>query len=317
MIKIILRIVLILLILIGGSGIISRFNSNNGRDSVNAEVKRNIEQSGMENDKNLDKTQSDKDETLEIEDLKRDNSGYLSLEEDINAEDAVVVSENINALVTGRKRYPVRTDGKKVVYLTFDDGPSITNTPEVLKVLDEYNVKGTFCILGKSIAKNDDSKKILKDIVKNGHAVANHTYSHDYNNLYPNGVINVENFIKDIEKNNELMRSILGKDFFTRVIRFPGGYWSWDGREEIKEVLLDKGYVDIFWNALNKDAEGCMKNAEQLLSEVKNTVEALGAEADSIVLLMHDTYGKEETVKSLPLVIEYFKHNGFEFKTLK
>ncbi len=310
MIKIILRIGLILLILIGGSAIISRFNSNKGSDSVNAEVNKNIEQSGNENDRNLD-------ETSEKEDLKRDNSGYLSLEEDINAEDAVVVSENINALVTGKKRYPVRTDGKKVVYLTFDDGPSVTNTPEVLKVLDEYNVKGTFCILGKSIAKNDDSKKILKDIVKNGHAVVNHTYSHEYNNLYPNGVINVDNFIKDIEKNNELMRSILGKDFFTRVIRFPGGYWSWDGREEIKEVLLDKGYVDIFWNALNKDAEGGMKNAEQLLSEVKNTVEALGWEADSIVLLMHDTYGKEETVKSLPLVIEYFKHKGFEFKTLK
>lgn len=310
MIKIILRIGLILLILIGGSAIISRFNSNKGSDSVNAEVNKNIEQSGNENDRNLD-------ETSEKEDLKRDNSGYLSLEEDINAEDAVVVSENINALVTGKKRYPVRTDGKKVVYLTFDDGPSVTNTPEVLKVLDEYNVKGTFCILGKSIAKNDDSKKILKDIVKNGHAVVNHTYSHEYNNLYPNGVINVDNFIKDIEKNNELMRSILGKDFFTRVIRFPGGYWSWDGREEIKEVLLDKGYVDIFWNALNKDAEGGMKNAEQLLSEVKNTVEALGGEADSIVLLMHDTYGKEETVKSLPLVIEYFKHKGFEFKTLK
>lgn len=310
MIKIILRIGLILLILIGGSAIISRFNSNKGSDSVNAEVNKNIEQSGNENDRNLD-------ETSEKEDLKRDNSGYLSLEEDINAEDAVVVSESINALVTGKKRYPVRTDGKKVVYLTFDDGPSVTNTPEVLKVLDEYNVKGTFCILGKSIAKNDDSKKILKDIVKNGHAVVNHTYSHEYNNLYPNGVINVDNFIKDIEKNNELMRSILGKDFFTRVIRFPGGYWSWDGREEIKEVLLDKGYVDIFWNALNKDAEGGMKNAEQLLSEVKNTVEALGWEADSIVLLMHDTYGKEETVKSLPLVIEYFKHKGFEFKTLK
>ena len=159
MIKIILRIGLILLILIGGSAIISRFNSNKGSDSVNAEVNKNIEQSGNENDRNLD-------ETSEKEDLKRDNSGYLSLEEDINAEDAVVVSENINALVTGKKRYPVRTDGKKVVYLTFDDGPSVTNTPEVLKVLDEYNVKGTFCILGKSIAKNDDSKKNIEGYCK-------------------------------------------------------------------------------------------------------------------------------------------------------
>ena len=54
-------------------------------------------------------------------------NGYLSLEEDPNAEDALEVFANTEGLLKGTKTYPVRTDGKKVVYLTFDDGPSTTN----------------------------------------------------------------------------------------------------------------------------------------------------------------------------------------------
>ena len=253
----------------------------------------------------------------EPEKAKLNNSGYLSLDEDPNAEDAAVVSENTNALITGKKSYPVRTDGKKVVYLTFDDGPSTTNTPQILKILDKYKIKGTFFVLGSSIDKNENAKEILKVIAKNGHAIANHSYSHDYKYLYPNGIINPDNFMGDIEKNNEAMKNVLGKDFSTRVVRFPGGYWSWDGRIEVKERMSANGYLNIDWNALNKDAEGPPKNADQLLQETKNTVEALGPNADNIVLLMHDTYGKEETVKSLPQIIEYFQSKGFEFKTIK
>ena len=62
---------------------------------------------------------------------------YLKLEDDPNAEDALEVFANLDGLLKGTKKYPVRTDGKKVVYLTFDDGPSTTNTPQVLDVLDK------------------------------------------------------------------------------------------------------------------------------------------------------------------------------------
>lgn len=257
------------------------------------------------------------EESKESEKPKLDNSGYLPLEEDPNAEDAAIVSENTNALITGKKSYPVRTDGKKVVFLTFDDGPSTTNTPEVLKILDEYNIKGTFFVMGKSIEANDKAKEILKDIAKSGHAIANHTYSHDYKYLYPGRVINADNFMGDIEKNNEAIRNVLGKDFSTRVIRFPGGYWSWNGRQAVKDRMNASGYFNVDWDALNKDAEGPKKNAEQLVQETIKTVEALGPNADNVVLLMHDTYGKEETVKALPRIIEYFQGKGFEFKTIK
>ena len=262
----------------------------------------------------------DKEVTGNSEELESnivDNSGYLSFEEDPNADDAAMVAENTKGLLNGTKHYPVRTDGKKVVYLTFDDGPSTTNTPGILDVLDRYNVKATFFILGKSIEGNEEAKNILKETAKRGHAIANHTYSHDYSYLYPNRTMNVDNIVSDIEKNNSIMKEVLGEDFSTRVIRFPGGYWSWEGRTAMKEAMEQNGYYNVDWNALNKDAEGKQKNADELLQSTKETVEALGPDADSVVLLMHDTYGKEETVKALPQIIEYLQEKGFEFRTIK
>lgn len=253
----------------------------------------------------------------ELESNILDNSGYLSLEEDPNADDAAMVAENTKGLLNGTKQYPVRTDGKKVVYLTFDDGPSTTNTPQVLDILDNYNVKATFFVLGSSIDKSEGAKDILKETVNRGHAIANHTYGHDYSYLYPNRVMNVDNIISDLEKSQNSMKSVLGKDFSTRVIRFPGGYWSWEGRSSMKEVMDQNGYYNVDWNALNKDAEGKKKNADELVQCVKESVEVLGPNADSVVLLMHDTYGKEETVKALPGIIEYLQSKGFEFRTIK
>lgn len=248
---------------------------------------------------------------------KLDTSGYLALEEDPNADDVEIVSENTKGLLNGTKNYPVRTDGKKVAYLTFDDGPSTTNTPKILDILDRYNIKATFFILGSSLDANEKAKEILKEEVKRGHAIANHTYGHNYSYLYPNRVMNVDNIISDLEKNKNAMKAVLGKDFSTRVIRFPGGYWSWDGRTAMKEAMEQHGYYNVDWNALNRDAEGKRKNATELVQCVKESVQALGPNADSVVVLMHDTYGKEETVQALPEIIEYLQNEGFEFRSIK
>ena len=206
---------------------------------------------------------------------------------------------------------------EKIAYITFDDGPSPTNTPGVLDVLDKYNVKATFFVLGTSIDANDQAKALLKKEVARGHAIGNHTYSHNYSYLYPNKVMNVNNIVSDLQKNENAMKEVLGKDFTTRVIRLPGGYWSWDGRTAMKEAMEQDGYYNVDWNALDKDAEGPKKNADQLVQCTKESVEALGPNADSVVLLMHDTYGKEETVKALPRIIEYLQSQGYEFRTIK
>lgn len=275
-------------------------NINDGSEKVYSKVE-------AAEDGQADKVQEEKPKNV-----------YLPLEEDVNAEDAMMVFENTEAILKGTKQYPVREDDKKVVYLTFDDGPSTENTAAVLDVLDQYDVKGTFFVLGSAVDNSQETKELLKRIAYDGHAIGNHTYSHDYNNLYPNRTINVDNFMNDIEKCNEAMRNVLGEDFNTRTIRFPGGYWSWNGRENVRPVIDSKGYAILNWNALNGDAEGGQnKNAEQLVNRTKETVENLGPNADSIVLLMHDTYGKSETVKALPEIIGYFREKGFEFKTMK
>lgn len=296
-----LVLVLVVLLIVGGVGIYSAFSSNN------------------KNEQALAKEKEDKENNKENKVEEKDNSGYLSLKDDPNADDAVVVAERTSGLLKGQLHYPVREDGKKVVYLTFDDGPSTTNTPEVLKILDKYNIKGTFFIMGKSIEANPKvTGEILKKIASNGHAIANHSYSHDYSYLYPNRVINIERFMEEYNKTNKLLKSVLGKDFETRVVRFPGGYWSWQGREQARPVL-DKNKVNIVdWNALNGDAEnGGVNTPEQLVQKTKTSVEGLGENADSVVFLMHDTYQKENTVKALPEIIEYFKAKGYEFRTIK
>ncbi|WP_024614011.1 polysaccharide deacetylase family protein [Clostridium sp. Ade.TY] len=248
-----------------------------------------------------------------------DNSGYLVLGKDPNADDAAVVAKRTQGLMKGELHYPVRDDGKKVVYLTFDDGPSTTNTPNVLDILDKYNVKATFFVTGKSItAKPKETKDILKRMASSGHAIANHSYSHDYSYLYPNRVINTDNFMEEYNKTNNLLKEYLGKDFSTRVVRFPGGYWSWNGREKIRPILDKEGIEIVDWNALNGDAaNGGNKSTKQLLVETKDSVEKLGDKADNVVFLMHDTYKKETTVESLPEIIEYFKSKGYEFRTIK
>lgn len=247
-----------------------------------------------------------------------DNSGYLSYKDDPNAEDAAVVFNHTEGLLKNELTYPVRDDGKKVVYLTFDDGPSTENTQNILDTLDKYGIKATFFVTGVEIDQNDESKRLLKEIVQKGNAIGNHTYCHDYKKLYPNRVIDPAAFMDDIKKNEESMKAVLGKDFHTRVIRFPGGYWSWEGRANIRPTLDNEGYVFINWNVLNEDAQGTPnKNSTQLISILENYVQRLGTNADSIVVLMHDTYGKSETAKALPQVIEYFKNKGFEFKSIK
>lgn len=283
--------------------------------------KKNI-QLAIENNENkqdiVDSENSDNNKNSQTVDSgKLDNSNYLELKDDPNADDAAIVEENTKGLLTGNKQFPVRTDGKKVVYLTFDDGPSTTNTPQILDILDRYNVKATFFVLGTSLDKGDEAKIILKEIAKRGHAIGNHTYSHNYSYLYPNRVMNVDNIISDLQKNENVMKEVLGQDFSTRVIRLPGGYWSWEGRTPMRDKMLELGYNNIDWNALNGDAESQGKSAGELLQKAKQTLEVLGPNADSVILLMHDTYGKEETVKALPQIIEYLQSQGFEFRTIK
>ncbi|MBQ4155569.1 MAG: polysaccharide deacetylase family protein, partial [Clostridia bacterium] len=98
----------------------------------------------------------------------------------------------------------------KVVYLTFDDGPS-ENALKILKILKKYNVKATFFVT------NLDEPKYMKNIVDEGHQIALHTYSHNYKKLYSSE----KNYFEDLEKIGDLVKEQTG--IIAKVIRFPGG----------------------------------------------------------------------------------------------
>ena len=101
----------------------------------------------------------------------------------------------------------------------------------------------------------------------------------------------------DIELCEEIEIPVFTKEFY------PPAIWSY---------LEKNNIASIDWNALNADAEGRKKNAQELADYAIKTSQG----KDIVVLLMHDTYGKEETAKALPTIIKYFKDNGYEFKTL-
>lgn len=247
-------------------------------------------------------------DTLLIEErpLKNDDFGYLRFEEDINADDAKYVQNLINTYDYYRK------DNKKVAYLTFDDGPSQFVTEKILDILYKNDVKATFFMVGNNIEKNSKSSDIIQRIIKEGHAIGNHTYSHDYDYLYPNGKVNVENFMNDVKKTESILKDIIGEDFKCRSIRMPGGSMSWDNGDII-DVMNNNDYASIDWNALNGDAQGKSKNPEELLNFLKETV----SDKDTVVILMHDTDSKENTYNYMQSAIDYLKSEGFEFRTIK
>ncbi|MGL5717100.1 MAG: polysaccharide deacetylase family protein [Paraclostridium sp.] len=220
--------------------------------------------------------------------------------------DARVVQEKL-------AKYDYTNNGEKVVFLTFDDGASTTVTPQILKTLKDEDVKATFFVTGQNIeGGGDTAKDLIKQEFNEGHAIANHSYSHDYKTLYPNRTLNLEAFKNDFKKTDDMLKEILGPYFSTRVLRCPGGYMSWKGMDELDNYLDENNMASIDWNALNADAEGKKKDAQGLVDYAIKTSEG----KEMVVLLMHDTYGKEETAKALPQIIKYFKDNGYAFKTL-
>lgn len=199
----------------------------------------------------------------------------------------------------------IRTyDKSKVAFLTFDDGPSNV-TPEILQVLDNYNLKATFFVLGNMCEKNSS---ILNDINNNGHAIGIHSYSHNFNKLYNDE----DSFINEVKLTENILKQILGNDFSTRLFRFPGGSFE-NYKNQYMNSLNELGYVSVDWNAVTGDTEFINPTHDKLLERLKATI----IDKNNVVVLMHDSDTKQATVDTLPDVIEHLKSEGYEFAILK
>lgn len=205
----------------------------------------------------------------------------------------------------------------KIVFLTFDDGPNTQVTPKILDILKKNNVHGTFFLVGKSI--NESHAGVIHQILNDGNAIANHSFSHDYKTLYPGRVCDPQIIKKEVELTNQRLQEILGKDFKAKVFRYPGGHMSWENTDQADLALssLDVQWID--WNTLVGDAEKRSQRPTTIEGQVEYVKKNLDKNKNTkiAVVLAHDSKGKELTVEALPKVIDYFKSNGYKFGVLK
>ena len=187
---------------------------------------------------------------------------------------------------------------KKVIYLTFDDGPSDRVTPKILDVLKKEKVPATFFIVGTQAERR---KNILKRIYDEGHSIGVHSYSHKYKEIYSSR----EALLKDIDKCNDVICSVTGS--FTNIYRFPGGSFSVNA--ELVEAVKNRGFKIIDWNASFCDSELKDITAGKLYTAALNTL----SNPERIVMLAHDSTDKTETVEALKEVIRHFKKKGYVF----
>ena len=185
---------------------------------------------------------------------------------------------------------------KKIAYLTFDDGPS-KNTSKILNILKKYNVKATFFVNGKPIYKD-----MYIRINKEGHKIGNHTYCHEYNEIYTS----VEDFKSDVNKLNRLLIEYGIKPNY--MLRFPGGsnntvsekYGGKIIMDELVQVMSEEGYKYYDWNVTSGDAATAAFSAEEIVEKVTEDV----VKYKTSVVLLHDADDKQATVEALDPLIE-------------
>lgn len=198
----------------------------------------------------------------------------------------------------------------KIAYLTFDDGPS-KNTDKILSILDKYNIKATFFVVGPSYTLKNE---YLKKIVSSGHQIAIHSYTHNYDYIYASK----ENYLEDFYLCANWIKKITGYE--PVLYRFPGGSSNTIANKSlIKEIIndLDKqGYVHADWNVDSLDSY--VKNDTSKI--ISNSLTSLKRNENNNhyfqTVLLHDDVKKSATINALPSLIEKFIQYGYHFEPL-
>jgi len=181
-------------------------------------------------------------------------------------------------------------ENKKVLYLSFDDGPHPEATPFALKTLKAFNAKATFFCLGKNVQQYP---AIYQQILSDGHSVGNHSFNH------LNGwKSSTEDYIDDIRKAAKLIDSPLFRPPYGRM------------RSKQQNALLaamPKTRV-VMWDLLSGDfdihitAEKCIRNVQKY------------SQPGSIIVFHDSTKAWERMQAALPATLAYFTQKGYIFK---
>jgi len=181
---------------------------------------------------------------------------------------------------------------RRQVALTFDDGPHHAFTPQLLAILQRYQVHATFFVVGEKAQQGAD---LVRAELAAGHSIGNHTFHHVNLTLIPDSAVATE-----IAACGEVLQSITGR--MPVFFRPPGG----DYNRRVAEVAEALGYTMALWT----DNPGDYTNPGEPVI-VRRVMTRLG---NGAIILLHD--GVQETVDMLPTLIEALKAKHYEFVTL-
>lgn len=190
------------------------------------------------------------------------------------------------------KKKKTKHKTKKMIALTFDDGPDEEVTPQILKTLKKYNAKATFFMLVSSVEKNP---KLAKQIAKDGHEIANHSYSHA--NLTQIKRSRIE---KELIQSKETIESITGAKI--KLFRPPYGNYN----QAVLDLANDSDQKVIMWSVDPQDWKH--RNKHKIYENVMYYVKP------GSIVLMHDIH--QATADALPKLLKQLKDDGFEFVTV-
>lgn len=249
--------------------------------------------------------------------IKHNNTGHLADMENRMARDN---NENDNKssideipdytklypeLYTEFINYEPNEKGKKIAYLTFDDGPS-KNTFRILDILEEADIKATFFIVGSVI--DEEGEVCLKRMMNEGHTIGIHTYSHVCSEIY----CSVERYLEDFNKVYRQIHEITGER--VNIYRFPWG--SNNGYSlGIKDALISemerRGFTCYDWNVDANDSVG-RPTEYSIKKNIRKDIKG----QDHPVILLHDSSVNDLTVRTLPGILGMITDMGYEFDTL-
>ena len=204
---------------------------------------------------------------------------------------------------------PVRADdgeGEKVIYLTFDDGPS-PYTAQLLETLEKYGAKATFFLVDSGCC----TKELLNAMVAGGHGIGIHSLSHDYGKIYASE----EDYMADLYAMRALIYEKTGVR--TTMVRFPGGSSNTVSRRYCYQImsrlakrLTREGFCYFDWNVDSGDVSDC-RNTEQIY---QNVIAGIMEQQSEAVVLQHDVYPC--SVRAVEQILRWGKANGYRFEAL-
>lgn len=208
--------------------------------------------------------------------------------------------------VTSQAVEPETTERPKKVYLTFDDGPGV-HTERILDILKDQGIKATFFVTGK---EDEYSKRMYRRIIKEGHTLGMHSYSHIYNNIYGSS----KAFAEDFGKLYQLLYDTTG--VYPKWYRFPGGS-STNTRKtsfgELVRILEEKNVSYIDWNVISPEAMNPKVSKKDMIEGVMADVDKY----DLAVVMLYDAADRPMSVKSLPALIKKMKEKKYELLPLE